>query len=219
MAVSIVSGISFKTETYALIGTGSLMESPAYFLGNIISGTLSPGTFWIRFDDSTWPMDDPGTSNNERWDYIFSHYFTYDATPDNEGWDGKFPPVGSGEPNPTWRFYTAAGDTLGGNCAGFLITIRDVNGNGILETSEYESKVISSNIIAWINYSGGCFNTWCGQGSFSGTLDVVNAETWEEELYVPSATSASGLLNLRDDGCSVGVEPATWGKIKSIYED
>jgi hypothetical protein len=194
------------------------MESPAYFIGDILSGTLFPGTFWILFDDSSWPTDDPGTPENERWDHIFSHYFIYDDTPGNEGWDGHFPPTGSGEPNPTWRFYTVAGDTVGGTTSGFKITIRDYNGNGILEDNEYASKVISSNIIAWINFSGGCFHNWCGQGSASGNLSVVNEETLEEELYVPSATSASGRLYLRDTSCNVGIESATWGRIKSIYK-
>ena len=208
---------TFRTERFALTGTGSFMASPPIFSGNIIGGTLSPGTFWIKFDDTGWPVDNPSTPQNERIAYILSHYFHYDSTPGAEAWDGYFPPTASGEPMPTWRLYTAAGDTLGGSCTQVTITIKDLNANGIMEDGEYASKVIAGNIVAYINYGGGCFHNFCGQGSFSGTLNVSNPQTMEEELYVPSATSASGRLYMRDGGCTVGVESSSWSQIKSIY--
>ena len=74
------------------------------------------------------------------------------------------------------------------------------------------------NLVAYINFGGGCFHNWCGQGSASGNMNTINEVTLEEELYVPSATSASGRLYLRDDGCNVGTESTTWGRIKSIYK-
>ena len=208
---------TFRTERFALDGTGSFMASPPIWSGQIVGGTLSPGTFWIKFDDAGWPADNPSTQQNERLQYILSHYFHYDSTPGSECWDGYFPPTGSGEPMPMWRFYTAAGDTLGGSCTQITITIKDLNANGIMEDSEYASKVIAGNIVAYINYGGGCFHNFCGQGSFSGTLNVVNSQTLEEELYVPSATSASGRLYMRDGGCTVGVQSSSWGQIKAIY--
>jgi hypothetical protein len=208
---------TFRTEGFALSGTGSFMASPPIFSGQIIGGTLFPGTFWIKFDDTGWPIDNPSTPQNERLQYVLGHYFHYDSTPGAESWDGYFPPTASGEPMPTWRFYTTAGDTLGGSCTQVTITIKDLNANGIMEDSEYASKVIAGNIVAYINYGGGCFHNFCGQGSFSGTLNVANSQTLEEALYVPSATSASGRLYMRDGGCSVGVESSSWGQIKSIY--
>ncbi len=208
-----------RTETFALSGTGSFMDHPPWFEGDIISGTLSPGTFWVAFNDDGWPADDPGTSNNERWDYIFSHYFTYDDTPDAEAWDGYFPPPGSGEPVPTWRFFMGGADVLGGTFTSLVITIRDGNGNGIMEENEYLSKDIAGNFVAWINFSDGFYSNYCGMGNFSGKLDVVTQGEWEEELYVPSETSASGRLYLRDFNCSVSVESNSWGEIKSIYKD
>ena len=208
---------TFRTERFALRGNGSFIAHPPIFAGNIIYGTLYPGTFWVAFDDTGWPVDDLGTPQNERWDYIFAHYFHYHNTVGSEGWDGYFPPAGSGEPMPRWRFKTAAGDTLGGSCTSVIITIRDYNANGVVDPNEYEAKVISGNMVDYINYGGGCFRNFCGQGNFSGTLKVVNAQTWEEEWYVPSATSASGRLYLRDDACTVGVESRSWGHIKSIY--
>lgn len=221
MLVLGATGASDATTTlwrFALSGTGSFMDSPPIFSGNIIGGTLSPGTFWIRFDDTGWPADNPGTTENERMAYLISHYFHYDGTEGAECWDGYFPPTGSGETMPTWRFYTTAGDTLGGSCTQITITIWDDNANAVMEDDEYaSSKSISGNLVSYINYGGGCFDHVCGSGSFSGLLSVVNSLTMEEELYVPSASSASGRLSLSDDGCVTGVEPSSWGQIKSIY--
>jgi len=208
---------AFRTEKFALRAYSSFMSHPPIFAGDIIGGTLYPGTFWIAFDDTGWPADDPGTPQNERWDYIFAHYFHYHSTVGSEGWDGYFPPSGSGEPMLRWRFKTAAGDTLGGSCPQVIITIRDYNANGVVDNDEYETKVIAGTMVDYINYNGGCFSTFCGTGSLSGTLKVVNWQTMEEELYVPSETSASGRLYLRDTGCTVGVESSSWGHIKSIY--
>jgi hypothetical protein len=218
LAVTSASATTFTTEKFALQGTGSWMASPPIFYGDIIGGTLYPGTFLFAFDDTGWPTDNPGTPENERWNYIFAHYFVYQSTPGSEGWNGYFPPTGSGEASVKWRFYTLAGDTLGGSCTQLLITIRDFNANGILEASEYVTKTISSNIVAYINYSGGCFTNFCGQGSYSGNLTAVDPAHWIDELYVPSAASASGRLYLKDGGCTVGVAPSTWGEIKSFYK-
>jgi len=213
------SATTFRTERFALDGTGSFMAHPPIFAGTIIGGTLAPGTFWLRFDDSAWPVDNPGTPGNERWDYIFSHYFLYQSTPGAEGWNGYFPPTGSGETTVKWRFYTAAGDTVGGACTQLLITIRDVNANGIMETSEYLTKTVSSNLVAYINYSGGCFTNFCGQGSFSGNMPAIDTNNWIDQFYVPSASSPSGRLYLKDGGCSVGVESSSWGEIKAFYKN
>jgi hypothetical protein len=195
------------------------MAHPPVFAGQIIGGNakLYPGTFYFAFDDTGWPADDPGTPQNERLDYVIAHYFHYDATVGAESWWGYFQPSGYGEPMPKWRFYSAAGDTLGGGCSDITITIKDLNANGIMEASEYASKVVSGNMIAYIDYGGGCFNNSCGIGTFSGTLKVVNAVTMEEGWAVGSATSASGRLYIQDGGCSVGVQSSSWGIIKSIY--
>lgn len=217
IAATSASAVTFRTERYSLNGAGSFMDHQPVFSGQIIGGTLAPGMFWIAFDDTGWPTDDPGTPQNERLDYVISHYFHYDASAGSESWDGYFPPSGSGEPMPRWRFYTAAGDTVGGSCTQITITIKDLNANGVMETSEYASKVISGNMVAYINYGGGCFSNFCGTGSFSGTLNVVDAQTMEEELYVPSPELPAGRLYLKDGGCTVGVESSSWGTIKSIY--
>lgn len=209
----------FTPYSYALLGNGSFMDATPIFSGDIIQGDLAPGTFWIRFNNaSSWPMDDPGTPENERWDYIFNTYFTYDDSEGNEGWDGYFPPFGSVEAQPDWRFYTTAGDTLGGLCSSFIVTIRDINGNGILEDNERANKDLSFNTVCYINFGGGCFDQLCGQGSASGELDT-EVGGWEEELYIPSAAYASGRLYLTDSGCHTGLESKTWSGIKVIYKD
>jgi hypothetical protein len=215
--VASASAITFRTERFSLSGTGSFMDSSPMICGDITGGTLYPGTFRLAFDATGWPADDPGTPQNERLDYVIAHYFHYDATPGAEVWDGYFPPSGSGEPGPKWRFYAAAGDTVGGSCSQVFISVKDLNANGIMEASEYAAKVISGTMVAYINYGGGCFSNFCGTGSFSGTLRVVNTETLEEELYIPSPALPSGRLYMKDGGCAVGVESSSWGAIKSIY--
>jgi hypothetical protein len=217
-----VGGVSAQTFTeysFSLRGTGSFMAHPPRILGQIIGGNplLYPGTFWIVFDDTGWPTDDPGTPQNERLDYIIAQYFQYDSSAGAESWWGYFTPGNYGEPMPAWRFFSAAGDTLGGSCSEIMITIKDLNANGIMEASEYASKAMSGNMVSYVDYGGGCFNNSCGFGSFSGTLKVVNAGTMEEELYVRSPSYPSGLLYIQDGGCSLGVEESSWGSIKSIY--
>lgn len=218
-SASSVSAIEFRTETFSLDGDGSFMDSPPVWSGNITGGTLSPGNYWIELDDSSWPIDNPGTPNNERWDFIFSNYFTYDPTPDNEGWDGFFPNPGLGDMQPEWRMFTDAGDTLGGLCSSFRIVIRDFNANGIMEDSEYLAKAISMGYVCYINFSKGCFTTFCGQGNASGTIDLVNWETWLDELYIPSPISPGGRLYLRNENCTTANETASWGSIKAIHRD
>ncbi|MBN1163086.1 MAG: hypothetical protein JXB45_00770 [Candidatus Krumholzibacteriota bacterium] len=216
---SSIPAVDFRTEKFALLGTGSLMDSPPIFSGDIYNGTLSPGSFYFELDDTGWPADDPGTPENERWDYIFSNYFEYDNTPDNEGWDGYFPSSSLGDMAPAWRFYTDAGDTLGGLCSSFTITIRDFNGNAVIDGTEYETKVFSAGLVCYINFNKGCFTSYCGQGNCSGTINLLNEVTWEEEMYVPSATSASGRLDLRDINCHTDTDPSSWGAIKAIHSE
>ena len=209
----------YKTETFAFSGNGSFMASPPVFSGNNIAGTLSPGMFWFRMDDSGWPADNLGTPNNERWDFIFSNYFQYDPTPGAEGWDGRFPSSLVGDYAPEWRFFTTAGDTCGGLTTSFTVTIRDYNANGIMEDSEYINKVFSIGLLCYINFGTGEFKGFCGQGNCSGTLDLIDETTWNEEFYVPSAASASGRLYLRDTNCTTGTSESSWGKIKAIYSN
>lgn len=204
---------------FSLQGNGSFMDSPPRWSGDIIGGELSGGTFWMEFDDSNWPEDDPGTTENERWDYIFSTYFIYDNTAGAECWDGTLPDKSIGDNDAFWRFYTTAGDTIGGTVSSFRILIGDNNANGIMEDIEYEMKSISGILVAWINFSAGCYESLCGWGSFSGELNMVDDLTWEETLYVPSATDPIGHLSLSDSGCNTDSEKSSWGAVKSIYRD
>lgn len=216
-ALSAPAGAALLVETFALSGTGSFMDSPPYFSGTIISGTLSPATFWFRIDDSGWPADDPFTTPNERWEYIFANYFQYDPTPGAEGWDGHFPSSTPGELAPEWRFDAGSGDICGGLTTSFTITIPDLNANGILEDDEYANKVFSIGLFCYINFGTGEFESFCGQGNCAGTLDLVDEETGLEEFYVPSAASPSGRLYLRDTNCHTGDEESSWGEVKRIH--
>jgi hypothetical protein len=219
LSMTFPASAAFKTETFALSGDGSFMDSPPVFSGNIIAGTLAPGTFWFRLDDTAWPSDDPLTTNNERWDFIFSNYFQYDPTEGAEGWDGRFPSSGLGDIAPEWRFETDAGDICGGLTTSFTVSIRDLNGNGIMEDNEYINKVLSIGLYCYINFGTGEFQSFCGQGNCSGTLDLVDEITWNEDLYVPSVEYPSGRLYLRDTNCTTGEDESSWGKIKKIYNN
>jgi hypothetical protein len=206
---------AMKIESFALSGSGSFMDSPPFFSGVITAGTLSPGNFWFQIDDTGWPSDNPLTPNNERWDHIFANYFQYDAETGNEGWDGRF--VSTGLIPPEWRFWTAGGDTCGGLTTSFTVSIRDYNANGIMEDNEYINKVFSIGLFCYINFGTGEFTSFCGQGNCSGTMDLVDEETWSEDFYVPSETSASGRLYLNDASCQTATKPSSWGRIKYIY--
>ena len=64
---------AFQLVRFGLLGNGTFNDPIPIFAGDIISGDLAPGTFWIKLHmGSLWPADDPGTPENERWEYIFS---------------------------------------------------------------------------------------------------------------------------------------------------
>jgi hypothetical protein len=210
----------FQFERFALYGNGSFMDSPPIFSGYLIAGDVSPGQFWIYINDTGWDEDDPLTTEvNERWEYILANYFTYSNTTGNEGWDGQFAPTGLGIPHPTWRFWTDAGDTLGGILSALTVTIRDYDADQVVDEVEYANKVLGMNLVCYISYSGGCYYELCGQGSASGQLDVLDAEIWEEEIKIGSVTTASGLLILQSSGCTTATESKSWSGIKAIYKD
>ncbi len=60
-----------QTVSFSLNGSGSLLNSPVTFQGMIDSGPMSPGSFVIGIDDTGWPLDNPGTPQDERWDFGF----------------------------------------------------------------------------------------------------------------------------------------------------
>ncbi len=206
-------------DSFALQGYGSFMDDNPTWSGNLTAGTLSPGTFWMEIDDSCWPADDPGTPENERWDYIFSNYFSYNDTEGAECWDAFFPNTDLGDSWIEWRFMLDNGDIIGGTSGRFIVTVQDLNANGIMEDSEYQNKVCSGTLISWINFGAGSYAGFCGDGSFSGQLNVTDQSTMEEELYVPSPTWATGMMTMTDEGCSTATENSSWGAIKSLYKE
>ena len=205
-------------SNFAMEGYGSFMDANPTWSGDLMGtgGGLTPGTFWIKVDASGWPSDNPGTPENERWDYIFSNYFTYDDTEGAECWDAFFPNTDLGDNWLEWRFNMDNGDIVGGTSASFVITVQDLNDNGIMEDSEYRNKVFAGVMIAWINFGAGTFEGFCGNGGFSGELNVTDEVTMEEKLYVPTPYWGTGNLNLTDLGCSTPTENVTWGAIKAL---
>lgn len=204
---------AMRNETFKLSGFGGYVVSPAGFDGSINGGTLSPGTFVIDIDDVIWPLDNPATPQNERWQYIFTNYFRYDnSQPGAEKWTAYFPPLPAQLPVVTFRFYRG-GDKVGGILQSLIITIRDTNANGVVDPSELNIQAVAGNLIAHVEQGTGVFTRFCGQGSMNGTMEGYDMS----QPYV--FTISTGNLLLRDYNCAVGVEARTWGAVKEMYSE
>jgi hypothetical protein len=202
-----------RNETFKLSGFGGYAISPADFDGSMTAGTLNPGTFVITIDDVIWPVDDPGTPQNERWEYIFAHYFVYNnSQPGAEKWTAYFPPLPMQIPVVTWTFYHN-GDRIGGILQSLIVTISDKNSNGTVDAAELEIQAVAGNLVAHIEQGTGVYEGFCGQGSMNGTLAGFDIS----QPYV--ITISTGNLLLRDFNCSVPNEQRTWGAIKQTYSE
>jgi hypothetical protein len=199
-----------QTVSFSLNGSGSLLNSPVSFQGLIDSGPLSGGSFVIEIDDAGWPLDDPGTPENERWDYILATFFTYDNTAGGESWTGYFPIQGGVLPPVTWRF-SNGGDKLGGIIRYFVITILDSDADGEIDQDELANQTVAANFHSHIEQSAGVYEGWCGFGSGNGNLENFDP-SMDDTLTIPV-----GDLYLRDSNCAVPVEETTWGAVKTLY--
>lgn len=199
-----------QTVSFSLNGAGSLLNSPAVFQGIIDSGPMSGGSFVISIDDTGWPIDNPGTPNNERWDYLLANFFTYDNTPNGESWTGYFPEQGGLLPPVLWHFMNG-GDQLGGVIRFLIITILDSDADGIVDQDELANQAVAGNFHSHIEQSEGAYYGWCGFGSGNGNLE--NFDPSMDDIL----TISVGNLFLRDVSCAVPVEETTWGAVKVLY--
>lgn len=197
---------------FSLSGSGSLLNSPPGFEGTIDSGVFANGFFTIYIDDTGWPVDNPGTPQNERWNYIISTFFTYTAEPNNEHWTGYFPLQGTIAPPVVWRFYNN-GDKLGGIIRYLNITITDNDKDGVIDQDELMIQAVAANLQAHIEQSKGVYESWCGFGSMNGTIEDFDP-TPMDMFTIPY-----GLLRMRDYSCAVPTEHMTWGAVKSLYAE
>jgi hypothetical protein len=203
----------FKQENFKLSGFGGYIMTPAVFDGSIFDGTLAPGTFVIDIDDVMWPPDDPGTPENERWNYVFNHYFTYDNSQAGaEKWTAYLPPQGEQLPVVTWSFYTN-GDKIGGILQSMVITISDKDSDGVVDMDEMNLQAVGGNLVSHIEQSTGEFEGFCGGGSLNGSIEGYDLS----QPYV--MTISNGQLILRDYNCQVAVDEKTWGAVKQIYSE
>lgn len=209
-AATIVSAAN-QTVPFSLNGSGSFLNSPAIFQGMIDSGPMSPGWFVIEIDDSGWPLDDPITPENERWDFLLANFFTYDNTPGGEHWDGYFPVQDGLLPPVTWRF-SNNGDRLGGVIRYFILTILDSDADGVVDQDDLANQTVAANFHSHIEQSLGIYDGWCGFGPGNGNLENFDP-TMDDLLTLPV-----GNLYLRDVSCAVPVEETTWGAVKVLYE-
>lgn len=202
-----------RNENFELSGFGGYVVTPAEFDGEITAGTLYPGTFVIEIDDVMWPADDPGTPENERWDYVFATYFRYDnSQPGAEKWTAYFPPLPVQLPVVRWRFYHN-GDMVGGIYQSLIVTISDKNANHVVDPTELNIQAVAGNLVAHVEQGTGVYEGFCGQGSMNGTLEGYDIS----EPYV--LTISTGSLLLRNYSCAVGVRESTWGAVKEIYSE
>lgn len=202
-----------RNETFKLSGFGGYCINPAEFEGSMTAGTLFPGTFVIDIDDVGWPVDNPGTPQNERWQYVFTNYFRYDnSQPGAEKWTAYFPPLPVQLPVVTWSFYHN-GDKVGGILQSLIITISDKNANGIVDPTELNIQAVAGNLVAHIEQGTGVYEGFCGQGSMNGTMEGYDLS----QPYV--FTISTGNLLLRNFSCAVPVEERTWGAVKEMYSE
>jgi len=167
----------------------------------------------IDIDDVSWPVDNPGTPQNERWNYVFANYFRYDnSQPGAAKWTAYFPPLPLQLPVVTWSFYHN-GDKVGGILQSLIITISDKNANGIVDPTELNIQAVAGNLVAHIEQGTGVYEGFCGQGSMNGTMEGYDLS----QPYV--FTISTGNLLLRNFNCAVPVEERTWGAVKEMYSE
>jgi hypothetical protein len=181
------------------------LGSPPLYSGTVDDGDalVLGGDWWVRVDDSGWPStSDPGA----RWNYLFSHYFAYDA--DLHAWTAVFDEHTCAS-RPVWGLNTPTNGTMGGTLV-LVVTYTDGNGNGILDLSERQFGVFSGTVIV-MKYGTGLFAGYCGLGSYNGAFQNGDPANWVDD-YVESYC----ILNLKS--CAIGVEQVSWSKIKKLYE-
>ncbi|MFH1502574.1 MAG: hypothetical protein ABIG03_05975 [Candidatus Eisenbacteria bacterium] len=188
-----------------LMGNGSLMMNGATYSGTFMFGMT--GTWTIDVDDSLWPDQSDSTA---RWNYLFSNFFTYDATPGAKAWWGTFDGSTLGSV-PTFEFVTSSpGGTVAGVCT-FRVMLRDWNGDGLLSQSEkHRDSQIVYTLSVNPNLGTGSFATLCGDGSISsGNFKFVNPPTINVMQLV-------GHIDVHE--CPSPVEDTTWSTIKALYQ-
>jgi hypothetical protein len=195
------------TLSFGLSGTGSLLSSPAGFVGTITSGGMAGGYFTLYIDDTDWPTD-----AGERWDYIVSTFFSYTSDPGNEHWTGYFPVQGTLLPPVIWHFYDN-GDNLGGIIRYLIITISDEDKDGVIDQAELMNQAVAGNVQSHIEQSTGIYAGMCGIGSMNGNLQDYDP-TPNDVLTIPV-----GNLYLRDFNCALPTDNASWGVVKSLYAE
>lgn len=192
---------NFDYEIYSLAG-GILHSDPVYEGSLTSSGT---GTLRITLNSTGWPTDPAA-----RFDYIWTTYFAanWDNSTGEAKWVGQIP----------GRFYinaTSAPAGYLGWCEGSInakITVRDFNGNQILEASERDRQHLFDGRLSKLctDPAGGEMDCKWGWGAVAS-----NYFSFEED---PVDTLYNGAnLTLMATGCESGAEPTTWSSVKSLY--
>lgn len=197
-------------ETFCLSGSGSMLLSPPGWEGMVDCGTLDGGYFTIFIDETGWPTDDPGTPENERWDFIVASFFTYIPEELNEHWSGWIPIQNTPAPPVVFHYYNN-GDNFGG-AMNLNFTIIDKDKDGVMDSEDLMTQAFAANFTVHVEQGTGRFEGLCGPGSMNGTIEDYDP-TPMDILTVPS-----GQWIVRTD-CTVPAEHTTWGAVKSLYAE
>jgi hypothetical protein len=176
----------------------------------ITNGPLAGGSFVIEIVDPVWPLDNPGTPENERWDYILANHFVYSTTGDPH-WTGHFPLYGGLLPIVEFRFANGGEDQIGGIIKYLVITIVDSDEDGHVDQDELGTQAVAANFECHKEQGGGGYEDYCGNGSGNGTLE--NFDPGMDDIL-----TLSGTLWMRNFSCAVPVTESTWGTVKTLYE-
>jgi len=186
-------------------GTGNVvLQSPPHYSGDVVSGDplVVGGTWWMEMDDSEWP---PTSDPDTRWNYIFEHFFVYDAG--SFSWTATFD--GNTLPTkPVWEINHPNNGTMGGTLV-IVMTFYDWDMDGVLDLDERMNGLFSGTMMI-MKYGTGLFAGYCGDGSYNGSLTNSDPANYADD-YVEGHC----MLNLIN--CAIGVEPASWSSIKAIF--
>jgi hypothetical protein len=214
-AVPAAAGIVHEVNTF-YSGTGSLLKSPVIYSGTM--SIIAEGTWWFQIDDTSWEdTSDP----DARFDFIWDRFFAPNYGSDILGkkWSGYFEaatavPYGDDPPTFGMDFTSSSGFPYSGHIGGSIritITVRDSNGNGVLDPGEKAANgSMNADTLHEPGEGTGDFTGLCGFGSL-GANDF-------NFVYPDDDDSIQNGWYVTTKTCESPVEEHSWGAIKALFD-
>jgi len=202
-ACLLIAGVAHAELTVDFFsqGTGNMVADVGNVIygGQIVGGDLAPGIWYIDIDDTGWPVD-PGP----RWDYLWTTFYIYSpGTP--SVWTATFDaPLLASRPV-LYIEHTGVGSMSG--VADMRFQVTDWDDDGVLDPDECDGDGLTG-IVIIIEDGTGDYADQCGDGTYQGGY-TRDCETWDD--FVQFQWS----IDLYE--CGMATEPASWGAIKSLY--